>query len=109
MLLRELGSSASRDISKSPKVVKASVLGMGVADIVRKCGHGPFSRSRRRWETPKRCCSSMTTRPRFEKFKLLFSRACVPTKSSADLKLIFLEPVASPILYFVPRKLFKVL
>ena len=39
------------------------VRGIGVAVITSWCGCSPFSVRRRRWCTPKRCCSSTTTRP----------------------------------------------
>ena len=38
------GSSSRMDKSKSPKIISASVLGIGVALITSTCGFSPFSK-----------------------------------------------------------------
>ena len=64
--------------------VCASVRGIGVAVIASVCGAALFSRSVLRWLTPKRCCSSITTRPSSRNDTLSVSSACVPTASAAS-------------------------
>ena len=60
--------------------------GIGVAVITSWCGAlpsaAPFSRNARRWCTPKRCCSSMITRPSRAKLTRSWNSAWVPTASS---------------------------
>ena len=51
-----------REHSMSPYAVSASVLGMGVAVIASRSAPAPLLLSAARWLTPKRCCSSITTR-----------------------------------------------
>ena len=52
-------------MSRSPKTVIATVRGIGVAVITSTCGGAPaLALSAARCSTPKRCCSSTTTRPR---------------------------------------------
>ena len=59
----------------------ARVRGMGVAVITSTCGGRTFfSHSAARCFTPKRCCSSMTTKPRLRKRTVGSMRACVPTR-----------------------------
>ena len=58
----------------------ANVLGMGVAVITSTCGGIlAFSHSFARWATPKRCCSSTITNPRFLNCTTSSITACVPT------------------------------
>ena len=66
------------ETSRSPYTVIASVLGIGVAVMTRTSGTIPFFRSAARWTTPKRCCSSITTSPRFRKTTPSWIRAWVP-------------------------------
>ena len=50
----------------SPYWVSFSVRGIGVAVITSRCGgRSALDYSSKRCETPKRCCSSITARPRF--------------------------------------------
>ena len=63
--VRPGGSSSTMEMSRSPYSISDSVRGMGVADMTSTLGASPFSDSSVRWRTPKRCCSSVTTRPRF--------------------------------------------
>ena len=63
--VRPGGSSSTMEMSRSPKRISESVRGMGVADMTSTLGASPFSPSIVRWRTPNRCCSSVTTRPRF--------------------------------------------
>ena len=86
---RPAGSSSRTVISRSPKMVMATVRGMGVAVMTSRwgvsrlpvAGSTASARSRRasRWATPKRCCSSTTTSPRRGIWTVSDSRACVPT------------------------------
>ncbi len=70
--------------SRSPNTVSARVRGMGVALIINKSGRSPFAMIAARWVTPKRCCSSTTTR-RSERYSTSReNRACVPTTMSID-------------------------
>ena len=63
----------------------ASVRGIGVAVITRIWGGWSFLvQSRARCSTPKRCCSSMTTKPRFENCTRSSIRACVPMRMSTS-------------------------
>ena len=57
----------------------ASVRGMGVADIISWWTSRPLFLRARRWATPKRCCSSTITKPRFWNSTSSENRACVPT------------------------------
>ena len=62
------------------------VRGMGVAVITRRCGVTPLRPWLRRWSrcsTPKRCCSSTTTRPRSKNSTPSWMRVWVPTTMSA--------------------------
>ena len=86
-----LGILSIIDKSKSPQIVKASDLGIGVAVIESKCGIlSLFSRqSSFLCLTPNLCCSSIITRPKFlnSTLGLLFLsfltiRACVPISTS---------------------------
>ena len=52
---------------------------MGVAVMTRISGCSPFDCRTFRCSTPKRCCSSMTARPRRWKAMPRWMRACVPT------------------------------
>ena len=51
------------ETSISPYKDIANVLGIGVADIIMKSTCCPFSFNALRWFTPKRCCSSVITKP----------------------------------------------
>ena len=62
-------------------MMSASVRGMGVADMTSRCGRVPLPTSAARCSTPKRCCSSVTTRARFLNSTSSESSACVPTQS----------------------------
>ena len=63
----------------SPKTVIATVRGIGVAVMTRTCGGLlPLLRRASRCSTPKRCCSSTTTRPRSANCTCSWIRACVP-------------------------------
>ena len=74
-----LGNSLRVEISKSPKTVIATVLGIGVAVITRRWGGCfAFIRSASRCSTPNLCCSSTTTRPRSSNSTPSEIRACVP-------------------------------
>ncbi len=73
------GISSSTEMSRSPYAVIASVRGMGVAVITSMSGIHPFVRSAARCLTPKRCCSSTTTRPRPWNSTPSWISACVPT------------------------------
>ena len=53
--------------------------GIGVAVITSVSGAAPLAESARRWCTPKRCCSSMTARPRRWNSTPDWKSACVPT------------------------------
>src|SRR5439155_16721657 len=68
MGVRPGGSSSRTETSRSPYRVSERVRGMGVAVSTRTCGAWPraaaLSIRRLRWRTPKRCCSSMATKPR---------------------------------------------
>ena len=94
--VRPAGSPSKTEISRSPKTVIATVRGMGVAVITSRCGvvraplgsSEPRSRSTLRWATPKRCCSSITTRPKPGSWTVSESRAWVPTTMA-------LSPLAS--------------
>ena len=53
------------EISKSPKTVNPSVLGIGVADKNKASTQLFSSNNLLRALTPKRCCSSIITNPKF--------------------------------------------
>ena len=62
---RPAGRSRSSMVSRSPKTVMATERGMGVAVITSVWGWcSDFAASAARCSTPKRCCSSTTTKPR---------------------------------------------
>ena len=58
--------------------------GIGVAVITSMSGAAPLAESARRWCTPKRCCSSTTTRPRRWNSTPAWKSACVPTTICAS-------------------------
>ena len=58
------GFSSRMERSMSPYWASASERGIGVAVITRTSTAWPFSARSMRWRTPKRCCSSTTTRRR---------------------------------------------
>jgi len=70
----------------SPKTVIATVRGIGVAVITSVCGVAPSTLARRasRCSTPKRCCSSTTTRPSSANCTCSWIRAWVPTTMPAS-------------------------
>src|SRR5699024_11836791 len=75
--LRPPGSSCREETSRSPNTVIAMVRGIGVAVITSTCGNvpsGAFRRKESRCSTPKRCCSSMTTKRSEEHTSELQSR-----------------------------------
>ena len=62
----------------------ATVRGIGVAVITSRCGgRSALPRRASRCSTPKRCCSSTTTRPRSANATCSWIRACVPTTMPA--------------------------
>ncbi len=76
---RPAGSSERTEVSRSPKTVIATVRGIGVAVMTRTWGGVPaLSVRAARCSTPKRCCSSTTTRPRSASSTDCSSKACVP-------------------------------
>ena len=82
---RPAGSSRRVEVSRSPNTVIATVRGMGVAVITSTCGGtAPLPRRASRCSTPKRCCSSTTTRARSRKSTFSWSSACVPTTMPAS-------------------------
>ena len=100
------GSSVSVETSRSPKTVIATVRGIGVAVITSTCGGVPaLSVSAARCSTPKRCCSSTTTRPRSANCTCSSSSAWVPitmpasplaARSIASVRgALVIEPVSS--------------
>ena len=62
--VRPGGFSSRRETSRSPNTVSSRVRGIGVADMASRWVASPLACSRRRSETPKRCCSSITVRAR---------------------------------------------
>ncbi len=69
----------------SPKTVIATVRGIGVAVMTSTWGGRiPFSRKASRCSTPKRCCSSTTTRARSANCTCFWMRACVPMTMPAS-------------------------
>ncbi len=87
--LRPGGSWSITDTLRLPYTVIAKVRGIGVAVITSTCGATEFFfHNRALCATPKRCCSSITTNPRFLNVTLSSSRACVPTR-------IWSEPLSS--------------
>ena len=78
MGLRPAGFSLMLMTFRSPYNVMARLRGIGVALITSMSGYSPLASSASRWLTPKRCCSSMMTRPSFAKYTSLLNRACVP-------------------------------
>ena len=76
---RPKGSSRNVETSRSPKTVIATVRGIGVAVITRRCGgFVALLLSASRCSTPKRCCSSTTIKPKSLKATLSPRSACVP-------------------------------
>ena len=70
---------------------------MGVAVMTRTCGDSPLRKSRARCATPKRCCSSTTTRPSRRNCTGDSTSACVPTRTSMPPGGELLEqPAAAP-------------
>ncbi len=80
---RSAGGVAMIEISRRPPIAICSVRGIGVAVSVSTstCVRSSFSRSL--CVTPKRCSSSMTTRPRSLKRTSRDRRRCVPTTTSS--------------------------
>ena len=86
-------------------MIRASVRGMGVADMTSTWGETapPFSAKAPRWATPKRCCSSAMTRPRSRYSTPWEKRAWVPTTRSispaarADSRAFFSFPFTDPV------------
>ena len=76
------GSSSSTDTSRSPKSVRASERGIGVALITNRSGSSPLPSMRRRCPTPKRCCSSITSSPRRANSSDSWNSAWVPTATA---------------------------
>ena len=97
------GSSSIMVKSKSPFIVIARVLGIGVAVIVRICGFCDFFLNAKRCLTPNLCCSSITTAPRFANSMLSWIRACVPTAISASPFLRFVSDIVRCFLPILPR------
>ena len=100
------GSWSRTEVSRSPKTVIATVRGIGVAVMTSRCGGcSPLERSASRCSTPKRCCSSTTTRPRSWNCTLSSISAWVPmtipaspvTRSSSACRRAAapIEPVSS--------------
>ena len=82
---RPAGSSESVETSRSPNTVIATVRGIGVAVITSTCGGQPaLSVRAARCSTPKRCCSSTTTRPRSANSTFSSSSAWVPMTMPAS-------------------------
>ena len=80
--LRPAGSSSIAETSISPNRIMARVRGIGVADMTRQSGSVPFSLMSDRCRTPKRCCSSVITSPRWANRTPGWISACVPTTTS---------------------------
>ena len=82
---RPAGGVRRSETSRSAYSTWPSVRGIGVAVISRTCGERPpaFASSAPRWSTPKRCCSSMMTRPRSANETASWMSAWVPTTTSA--------------------------
>ena len=73
------GSSRNVETSKSPKTVIATVRGIGVAVITKRCGgFCAFSFKASRCSTPNRCCSSTTIKPKSLNSTFSPSNAWVP-------------------------------
>ena len=90
MGVRPRGSSRKVDTSKSPKIVIATVLGIGVAVITNTWGGVlALERSASRCSTPNRCCSSTITKPRSAKSTPWESSAWVPIMIPASPDEIF--------------------
>ena len=70
------------DRSRTPDSDICKVRGIGVAVRVRTCTSLRISFNRSLWVTPKRCSSSITSRPRFLKRTDLASKAWVPITMS---------------------------
>ena len=83
MASRSAGGVAMIEISRSPPIAICSVRGMGVAVSVSTSTWVRSSLSRSLWVTPKRCSSSMTSRPRSLKRTSRDSSRCVPTTTSS--------------------------
>ena len=85
MGLRFLGRVLMLLILRWPYRDRAIVRGIGVALMVRRWGVETELKKDERWRTPKRCCSSMTTKPSFW-FWISSGRcnkACVPMTRGA--------------------------
>ena len=69
------------EVSTSPYTVRARVRGIGVAVMISTSGaySDLFTRAAR-WFTPKRCCSSVTTKARWANTTSSCNSAWVPTK-----------------------------
>ena len=72
------------DMSRMPERAMFSVRGMGVADRVSTSTCLDISLSRSLWVTPKRCSSSMTSRPRFLNWMSFWSSRWVPMSTSTE-------------------------
>ncbi len=85
------GGSSSRQKHPDRHTTSSPMYGIGVAVITSTWGGCIFFVQRRaRCATPKRCCSSITTSPKEEKFTVSSMTACVPYQ-------IFTSPVSSPV------------
>ena len=82
------GSSSITEISRSPYIMIASVLGIGVALITSTLGGFPIVVSASLCFTPKRCCSSVITRPRSQYTTFSWISACVPITKLASFDAI---------------------
>ena len=110
------GSSSIIEMSRSPKMISPSVLGIGVALITSRCGLLPLPRSFALCATPNLCCSSVTASARFLNSVLSVMRACVPITisiepSASDFLICFFSdslsvPVSRPTLISVFSKSF---
>ena len=70
------------DISISPYIVRAYVLGIGVALIDNISGVIPLFLKVFLWLTPNLCCSSVITSPKFLNFTSSCIKLCVPISKS---------------------------
>ncbi len=80
---RSAGGVAMIEISRRPPIAICSVRGIGVAVSVSTSTWVRSSLRRSLCATPKRCSSSMTTRPRSLKRTSFDSMRCVPTTTSS--------------------------
>ena len=82
MARRFCGAVAITEKSRRPSSDMASVRGIGVAVSVSTSTSARSALSRSLWRTPKRCSSSMITRPRFLNLTRSCSSLCVPMTMS---------------------------